>query len=330
MSVKIGAVWSVLCLSAVATPGAATSYYERSDVRAYVDELVMRHSFERAPLEDLFRRAEKQERVIGAMDRPAEALPWHRYRGIFLTDARVDAGVRYWREHRELLERASVRFAVPQQIIVAILGVETFYGRRTGGFPVFDTLVTLGFDYPRRAAFFRRELTEFLLLCRSEGMDCPEVRGSYAGAMGFGQFIPSSYRAYAIDFDDDGMRDLWSAADAIGSVANYLARHGWDGQAPLGEYVEVGAGDYTSLLNRELKPWLSVSDLAGRGIQVEGFQPRERKFALFDFLHAEGDRRIWVGYHNFFVITRYNTSRRYAMAVHELGQFIHRAYGDVE
>ena len=321
---------AALCLSLVAPPAASAAYHERADVKAYVDELVSRHSFERAALEDLFRRAARQERVIAAMERPAEALPWHKYREIFLTDARVDAGVRYWREHRGVLERAAARFAVPPRIILAILGVETLYGARTGGFPVFDTLVTLGFDYPRRAEFFRRELTEFLLLCRGDEIDCAALTGSYAGAMGYGQFIPSSYRAYAIDFDGDGARDLWSAADAIGSIANYLARHGWDGHAALGEYVAIGAGDYEALLNRELKPWLSVADLAGRGVRVEGFTPREPQFALFDFLHENGDRRIWVGYNNFYVITRYNTSRRYAMAVHRLGQLIRRAYRDAE
>ncbi len=324
------AVSAALCLPFALVQAAPASYHERADVKAYVDELVSRHSFERAALEDLFRRAVRQESAIAAMDRPAEALPWHEYREIFLTDARVAAGVRYWREHRGLLERAAARFAVPPRIVLAILGVETLYGTRTGGFPVFDTLVTLGFDYPRRAAFFRRELTQFLLLCRGDGIDCGALTGSYAGAMGFGQFIPSSYRAYAIDFDGDGARDLWSAADAIGSVANYLARHGWDRHAPLGEYVEIGAGDYEALLNRELKPWLSVADLAGHGVRVNGFTPREPRFALFGFVHENGDRRIWVGYNNFYVITRYNTSRRYAMAVHRLGQLIHRAYRDAE
>ena len=326
----VRALWAAACLPFAVAPAAPAPYHERADVKAYVDELVSHHSLERAAIEDMFRRATRQERVIEAMDRPAEALPWHQYRDIFLTDARVAAGVRYWREHRGVLERAAARFSVPPRIILAILGVETLYGTHTGGFPVFDTLATLGFDYPRRAAFFRRELTEFLLLCRDDGIDCAALAGSYAGAMGFGQFIPSSYRAYAIDFDGDGARDLWSAADAIGSIANYLVRHGWDGDAPLGEYVEIGAGDYEALLNRELKPWLSASDLAGRGVRVDGFTPREPQFALFDFLYAEGDRRIWVGYNNFYVITRYNTSRRYAMAVHRLGQLIRRAYRDAE
>ena len=322
--------WLPLALAPAVAAEAEAPYHERADVKAYVDELVSRHALERASIEDLFRRATRQERVIAAMDRPAEALAWHKYREIFLTEARVAAGVRYWREHRDVLERAAARFAVPPRIIVAILGVETLYGAHTGGFPVFDVLVTLGFDYPRRAKFFRRELTEFLLLCRDDGIDCAALSGSYAGAMGLGQFIPSSYRAYAIDFDGDGARDLWSAADAIGSIANYLVRHGWDGDAPLGEYVELGAGDYEALLNRERKPWLSASDLAARGVRVDDFTPREPQFALFDFLHAEDDRRIWVGYNNFYVITRYNTSRRYAMAVHRLGQRIRRAYRDAE
>ena len=318
-------------LLAGVAPPAAAQYQDRVDVEAYIADIVSRYDFERDALERLFHDAEKQESAIEAMDRPAEAKPWHAYRDIFLTRARVRAGVRYWHEHRELLERATARFGVPAEIVIAIIGVETYYGRITGSFPVFDTLVTLAFDYPRRARFFRRELTEFLLLCREEKMDCTKVRGSYAGAMGLGQFIPSSYRAYAVDFDDDGVRDLWnSPADAIGSIGNFLARHGWHGQAPLGDYVATVAGDYETLLNRKMKPWLSISDLDERGVRVGGFMPREEKFALFDFQHEDGRRKTWAGYHNFFVITRYNTSRRYAMAVHQLGQQVHRAYRPAE
>lgn len=316
---------------AFAAQVSAEPYHERERVQSYIGELVSRYSFERDTLEQLFRAAEKQEDAIEAMDRPAEAKPWHAYRDIFLTRERVRAGASYWREHRETLQRAAKRYGVPAEIILAIIGVETYYGRITGGFPVFDTLVTLGFDYPRRARFFLRELTEFLLLCREEKMDCAEVRGSYAGAMGLGQFIPSSYRAYAVDFDGDGARDLWdSPADAIGSIANFLVRHGWRGRAPLGEYVAAPEGDYKPLLNRKMQPWLSASDLDGRGIRMGGFMPREEKFSLFDFQHEGGRRKTWVGYQNFFVLTRYNTSRRYALAVHQLAQQIHGAYRPAE
>ena len=301
----------------------AEDYDRRADVMTYMDELVAQHSFDRTALESMFRRAVKQSKAIEAMDKPAEAKPWTQYKKIFITPARINDGIRFWNEHAQLLARVEKTFDVPAALLVAIMGVETFYGKITGDFPVFSTLVTLGFDYPRRAKFFKKELTEFLLLCRQEkALECGNLKGSYAGAMGIGQFIASSYRHYAVDFNKDGVRDLWdSRADAIGSIANFLKRHGWTLQAPIGEFVMLKGNNYQPLLGRQFKPWLTVPDLTARGIAAEGLTSQE-PFALFKLATPSGTPKIWAGYNNFFVITRYNHSHRYAMVIYQLSQLI--------
>ena len=308
----------------------AADYYQRADVKAYIDRMVEQHAFDRVELEQRFKSAIKQERAIAAMDKPAEAKPWPQYKDIFITSSRIGEGKLFHKQYRSLLEEAETKFGVPASLIVAIIGVETSYGRNTGSFPVFSTLVTLSFDYPRRADFFRRELSEFLLLCRQENaLQCDKLKGSYAAAMGVGQFISSSYRNYAIDFDNDGIRDLWnSRADAIGSVANFIKQHGWLSAQPVGEYIEIGNGDYEPLLNKQFKPWLSVADLAERDIAVADFDPQEPIFSLFDFENevANMPPKIWAGYNNFYVITRYNHSRRYAMVVYKLSQLIEQEH----
>lgn len=311
----------LLMLSALIA--SAENYYQRPDVVAYIDQLVTEHSFDRADLEQKFKKTVKQKQAIQAMDKPAEAKPWPEYKKIFITEARINEGIDFWSNHADLLARVEQTFGVPAALIVAIAGVETFYGRITGDFPVFSTLVTLGFDYPRRANFFRKELTEFLLLCRQEKMlECDNLKGSYAGAMGVGQFISSSYRNYAVDFNKDGVRDLWgSQADAMGSIANFLKRHGWVAQKPVGEFLTLKGGDYQSLLGKQFKPWLTVSDLKARGVGVENLAI-SAPFSLFKLATESGDPKVWAGYNNFFVITRYNHSHRYAMVIYQLSQLI--------
>lgn len=207
---------------------AEASYWERPVVKDFVGEMVKKHRFDQAELKDWFSQSKKRQSIIDAMMRPAEKVkPWKDYREIFLTDRRITKGVAFWQQNRELLEKAEAKFGVAAEIIVAIIGVETYYGRQSGRYPVIDALATLGFDYPPRAAFFKKELEQYLLLVRDENLDTKNTLGSYAGAMGKGQFIPSSYRRYAVDFDNDGQRNLWETTDAIGSVANYFKRHGW-------------------------------------------------------------------------------------------------------
>ena len=321
---------SVFLILLLADFAVAEDYYKRDDVKTYIDQMVETHGFDRIYLEQKFKSVVKQERVIVAMDRPAEAKPWPEYEAIFITPSRINGGVLFWKQYKNVLEKAEVEFGVPASLIVAIIGVETFYGRNTGSFPIFSTLVTLGFDYPRRADFFKRELTEFLLLCRQEStLQCDKLKGSYAGAMGTGQFISSSYRNYAVDFDNDGIRDLWnSRADAIGSVANFIKRHGWVSQKPVGVYVEIDGGNYESLLNKEFKPWLSVADLKENDITLKDFDPQEPVFSLFEFENKNPNlaAKVWAGYNNFYVITRYNHSRRYAMAVYQLSRLIEQRY----
>ena len=300
----------------------ADDYSSRSDVQAFIDQLVTNQGFDRLDLVQLFANVKRQSRVLDAIARPAEAKPWHQYRSIFLTPKRISNGVEFWDLNEEILGRAEHVYGVPPEIIVAIIGVETFYGRRTGRFPVFDTLTTLGFDYPPRSKFFRGELEHFLQLAREESLDLVSVKGSYAGAMGQGQFIPSSYRAYAVDFDDDGRRDLWgSNADAIGSVANYFKRHGWNTGSQVALPVKLDGTGYQKLLNRGMKPSIKPHTLKWHGVTPQHGQLNSGNVAFFEFEIKHG-KRHWIGFENFYVITRYNHSPLYAMAVYQLSQQI--------
>ncbi|MEZ5569555.1 MAG: lytic murein transglycosylase B [Halioglobus sp.] len=208
---------------------AADNYGDNPAALALVDELVAEEGFDRAQLLSVFAEAERKDSILEAISRPAEKTKaWHEYRAIFLTEQREAEGVEFFLKHRKTLERAERELGVPAEMIVAIIGVETYYGRISGKFRVLDALSTLAFDYPRRSPFFTSELKNYLLLTRDQGFDPTSLMGSYAGAMGYGQFMPSSYREYAIDFDDDGVIDIWNnPVDAIGSVANYFREHGW-------------------------------------------------------------------------------------------------------
>jgi len=278
----------------------------------------------RAVLEE----AEFQQSIVDAISRPAEGKPWHEYRKIFLTDKRIDEGVAFWNEHRDLIAAASKKFGVDEDVIVAIIGVETFYGRITGNYRTIDALVTLGFYYPQnlksdRSAFFSKELLQFLQLASEEGLPATEITGSYAGAMGMGQFMPSSYLEYAVDFDEDGHRDLWSSTDdAVGSVANYLKRHGWQLGQPVAVRMQASEGaDFESLDESSYKPSLTVAEWKAKGFTPSVEVPLDAPAAVLKL--EEADRNgYWMVFNNFYVITRYNRSPRYAMAVFDLSQEI--------
>lgn len=304
---------------------AAGAFAQRPQVREFIDRMVKQDGFDKADLQALFAKAKPQPAVIEAMKRPAEAKPWYEYRRIFLTQERIREGVAFWKAHSQALERAQATYGVPPQIITAIIGVETYYGRRMGRWPVFDTLATLGFDYPPRAEFFRRQLAQFLLLAKEEGFDPLAPKGSYAGAMGQGQFIPSSYRHYAVDFDGDGKRNLWTDADdAIGSVANYFAEHGWK----KGGGVAVPArakGDPYADRRPSLKPSFSAAQLSSQGIAPRHPIAGDGPLSVIRLEGRDGPE-YWVGEHNFYVITRYNHSPLYAMAVYQLSQAILSAH----
>ncbi|MBA2492952.1 MAG: lytic murein transglycosylase B [Gammaproteobacteria bacterium] len=304
----------------------SNDYLGRAEVRDFIDDMVSKHGFDAGELERLFARVDQQETSLEAIARPAEAKPWHEYREIFITRARINGGVEFWDENRTLLERASHEYGVPVAIIVAIIGVETYYGRQTGDYPVFDTLVTLAFDYPPRGDFFRSELEHFMLLSREESLRIPEVIGSYASAMGMGQFISSSYRAYAVDFDGDGTRELWnSTADAIGSVANYFRAHGWREGARVAYPAQVNGADHRALVARGMEPSIEARRLTSLGVKTRGPIAADARVALFEYDVGDATR-YWVGLNNFYVITRYNHSSLYAMAVYQLSQQIRQAY----
>ena len=322
---------SVAMLVAVLVLPAASAwsdYSTRTEVIDYVDGLVAEHAFVREWLVDVFEGAEKSDEVIRKISKPAEkALAWHQYRKIFLTEKRIDAGVEFWKAHREALDAARRRFGVAPEMVTAIIGVETFYGRYLGNHRVIDSLATLAFDYPPRSAFFKRELTQFLLLLREEGKDPFEPVGSYAGAMGYGQFISSSYRNYAVDFDGDDLRDIWTnKTDAIGSVANYFALHGWKGETPPALQVEIRDRRVLELADAGLELAHTVGELRKRGAVVPNDVGNGEKAALFTMELAQGGSEYWLARHDFYVITRYNRSALYALAVLQLSEAIRSAF----
>jgi len=276
----------------------------------------------------LLLQAEYKQSIVDAISRPAEGKPWYQYRKIFLTDKRIAQGVVFWRENQELIKEASEKFGVDEEIIVSIIGVETSYGRNTGSYRIIDSLVTLGFYYPQglssdRSPFFSNELMQYIKLASEEGLPVAEVTGSYAGAMGMGQFMPSSYREYAVDFDGDGSRDLWrSKADVVGSVANYLHRHGWEPGQPVTKRAIASEGAaFDEISTRGYKPSLTLAQWQEKGFTSSSELSPDLPAAVLK-LKKQKRNTYWLTFKNFYVITRYNRSPRYAMAVYELSQEI--------
>lgn len=305
----------------IAAPAVAVPLAEHPPLRALIDDLVGKEGFERAPLERLLAGATFHQSIIDAITRPAEKMPWHRYRPIFMTEQRIAGGVEFWHAHAELLARAEREHGVPASVITAIIGVETRYGAVTGRYKAVDALTTLAVAGLPRSAFFGGELRHLLLLGREERLDLNTLSGSYAGALGLPQFIPSSYRAYAVDFDADGRRDLLgSPADAIGSVANYLARHGWQPGEPISAAASVTPPD-ASLAQGDLKPTLTLAELGQRGVGVPPGAAPALKAKLIRLEAEQGDE-YHLGFQNFYAITRYNHSALYAMAVTQLAAAI--------
>ncbi|WP_372865377.1 lytic murein transglycosylase B [Spongiibacter sp.] len=311
----------------VAPLGAAADYSQHEKAAAFVDKMVEKHSFDRDWVVSLLTAAEKKQSIIDAMERPAESvMTWGRYRKIFIQDSRINQGVDFWREHADTLARAEKEFGVPAEMIVGIIGVETRYGRNKGSYRVVDALATLGFDFPRRSTFFLGQLEEYLLMVREQDFDALSFKGSYAGAMGYGQFIPSSYRAYAVDFDDDGQADIVNnPVDAIGSVANYFARHGWTMGAPVVDAAVLSEPVDETLFNAGLKPSKTLAELKLGGIASASPLDPSQKATAMKLEGAKGDE-YWVGLQNFYVITRYNHSAMYALAAHQLSQLIAEQY----
>ncbi|MGD9708467.1 MAG: lytic murein transglycosylase B [Halothiobacillaceae bacterium] len=321
-TVLIPAVMTTLLASCATL--ASQGFAGRDDVRAFAREISERNGLDEGEVRAALAQARPQPSIIEAMTRPAEAKPWHQYRPIFLTEKRIADGVDFWREHADRLTQLERQYGVPAEILVAIVGVETGYGRNVGRYAVRDALATLAFDYPPRAPFFRKELEQFFLLARDEKVPLAEVKGSYAGAMGMPQFMPSSYRNFAVDGDGDGRRDLWSSADdVLASVANYFARHGWQPGGEVAWPVELAEpARLEGLMNRgrDLKAKTSLGELRKAGVSLP---PGDDALpAMLIPFREEAGETFWVGLPNFYVITRYNHSAHYAMAVWQLGQAV--------
>lgn len=317
-------IFTLLALSLlVSQVGASTQLLSDSKaVRNFINEMVQQHAFTANELQAVFEQANLHQSILDAISRPAESKPWFEYRPIFVTSDRSKGGVRFWQQHASTLQQANEAFGVPHEIIVAIIGVETRYGRNTGRYPVLDALSTLAFAYPPRSSFFRNELKEYLLMTREEGLPPGKQLGSYAGAMGMPQFIPSSFRNYAVDFDKDGKRDLWaSPADAIGSVGNYFKRHHWKSGQPIASPVKVHGTRYQTLIDGDLKPRYTPQELMDNGVILPQGLPADLKGVLIE-LESRNGPEYWVGWHNFYVISRYNHSELYSMAVYQLSQQI--------
>jgi membrane-bound lytic murein transglycosylase B len=318
----------LLCAVALAEPAnppalAASFDLHRPEIVAFINEVTQREGLKRKEVQRLLKEARPQPKIIDIMNRPIEKVaPWYEYREHFVNPERVSDGAQFWADHRESLERVAETYRVPPEYLVAILGVETRYGRITGHYRVLDALATLAFDYPPRHSYFAGELAQFMVLAKEKQLDPLTTTGSYAGAMGAPQFMPSAYRRYAVAAGNDERRDLWSDWDDIlASVANYLHENGWKpGQPVLAETrIDPAATFHIEPHNLELNE--TVDTLGAHGVTVDAEVPADTPAVLILAEQPDGPS-YRVGFHNFYVLTRYNTSARYAMAVHDLAQAI--------
>jgi membrane-bound lytic murein transglycosylase B len=294
----------------------------------FVERMVTKHGFDRVETATALARATIDERVLRSISRPAErVVPWYEYRNIFLTSARIDAGAEFWRSNEAVIDAAARRYGVEPELLLAIIGVETLFGQRMGAYPVLDALSTLAFAYPPRASFFASELESFLLLGREEGAHVLEALGSYAGAMGAGQFIPSSFRAYAVDGNADGRRDLWGDwEDILASVANYFGEHGWRAGEPIVTAAEKAPAWSGSEPGQGLGLNETVGSLSEKGYLFATDMPPAAPAMIMGLERDAESSEYWVGFHNFHVITRYNRSVKYALAAYQLSEAIRDAY----
>lgn len=324
--IRISSLSLFLVFSLHSVTVTASDFSDKKEVKTFIKQMVKKHKFDKKHLETLFNEAELYDSILEAIARPAEGKPWHEYRPIFVTKKRTKGGIDFWKKNAEALTRAEQKYGIPKEIIVAIIGVETRYGKHAGRYPVFDALATLAFAYPPRATFFKGELEQFLLMTREEKIAPKELLGSYAGAMGMPQFISSSFRRYAVDFDGDGKRDLWNnPTDAIGSVANYFRKHHWKPGQPITHKVQVHGKRHKKLINNNLKPTHTQQELLNNGVILPGHVEEKLNGKL---LRLKNPRQpeYWVAWNNFYVITRYNHSALYSMAVYQLSQKIKQGY----
>jgi len=296
----------------------------KPDVEKFISQMVQQYQFDESALRQMFAQLKGNDNVVKAINAPATAKPWYEFRSLFVTPLRTTGGVAFWNDNAEQLKRARDIYGVPEEIIVAIIGVESIYGKRTGSFRVIDALYTLSFEMPDRATYFRNEMEQFLLLTRENALDPMTVKGSFAGAIGMPQFMPTSYRRFAVDFDSDGKIDLWeNVPDIIGSVANYLHYFGWIGGQPVAVPARLSGTQFKDIVEKGFKPHLTLAQMLTKGVEPTETVPADLVAGLFSL---EGDQgpEYWLALNNFYVITRYNRSKNYAMAVHQLAQAIVR------
>ncbi len=307
----------------------ASSYSQELDrvaLDSFIAEMSQRHNFPAAELNALFSHVQASPSILAAIAKPAESKAWYQYRPIFVTDNRVEDGVSFWMRYGQVLADVERTYGVPREIMVAIIGVETFYGKRSGDYKVIEALSTLAFNYPPRAPFFRSELENFLLMTRAQGVNPLDLTGSYAGAMGMPQFMPSSFRNFAVDYDRDNRIDIWAnAADAIASVGNYLKQHGWVAGQPVAARAYLSpTATPASFLQREATN-IPIEELRTAGITTGVPLPNNPSVGLLQ-LQGDMEQEYWITLKNFDVIRTYNRSALYAMAVHQLAGIIRSDY----
>lgn len=326
--------WCLLILLLTGAPNAPAAPLDPDAVAGFIAGMEKDHGFDRQELAQIFAHAKRSDEIIKLMSRPAEKVkPWWSYRNIFISDKRINDGAKFWRKNQQALELAEKTYGVDPSVIVAIIGVETSYGRVTGNHRVLDALSTLAFHYPgdrpKRAAYFRAQLEHFLLFSREAGAAPHEVKGSYAGALGMPQFMPENYRKLAVDFDHDGIRDIWkNPADAIGSVANYLNHHGWTRAGAVMSPARVAQATPSDVVQSDIKPTSTLQKLAAAGVTpMIANANGDEQAALYEF-EARNGTEYWIGYNNFYVISRYNPRLKYTMAVAQLAVAIGDVYSE--
>lgn len=326
---KLGLIATIM-LGIYMSPINANVFIARQDVIQFIDEISTQHQLDRDKISQAFSKIEPSQEVIQRMMQQYEALPWHKYRALFLTDKKIKCGVDFWKSHAELLQKAETQYGVPAQFIVAIIGIESTYGKSCGKYPVFQTLATLAFDYQPRAAFFKNELKEYILLVEEQRLDPLSLKGSYAGAIGIPQFIASSYRKFAVDFDNTGQIDLLnSMPQVIGSIANYFKEHGWQTSKPVVSKAITKGHKHKKLpisARNDPRPEIPLTIIHEHDVMpaISLLDPNTH-VAWLEFDLGK-DKEYWLGLNNFYVITRYNHSANYALAVHELADAIAKAY----
>jgi len=314
----------LIIIYCVALPGCSEEWNRTQSVNNFIEMMASRHQYNKTELHRIINDAVLKEDILKKIAKPAESMPWYRYQKIFLTEARINAGVKFWQENARVLKAAEQRYGVPAEIVVAIIGVETSYGQYTGNYRIIDALSTLAFAYPPRGAFFLGELEQFLLLCRAQQINPLLPLGSYAGAMGMPQFMPSSYINFAIDFNEDHHLDIWhNKADVIASVANYFFQHHWQAGHAIAVPVPVIPENksYKTKITHNLKPDLRLAELESLNLKISVPLNLDEKVKILELEQEQGEE-LWVTLNNFYVITQYNHSPLYAMAVYQLSQSI--------